>query len=170
MLPEEVRALWDQGQQGMQQTYPTSLLDLATEGVGSFLDEADLSKYALPAMLLGMAKAGKPRGKVQPEQLPLYRGVSSVSPASGNYYTPSREFAREFTQSGLDKEIAEMAMSKADIYKPKRVPFAGDEAGLSAAIEEARKAGLNALYVSEGAKQPHSVFIIDPSKMKKPLR
>jgi hypothetical protein len=102
--------------------------------------------------------------------LKLYRGVSSISPAAGNYYSPSREFAREFTHSGLDKEIAETVMPRGDIYKPKRLPFAGDEASMSKAIEEAAGKGFNALFVSEGTKQPHSVFVIDPSKISKPSR
>lgn len=60
MSPEEISALWAQGQQGMQPAYPVSLADLATEGIGSFLDEADVSKYLLPAALLGLVRYKKP--------------------------------------------------------------------------------------------------------------
>jgi hypothetical protein len=163
MSPAEINTLWSE--QGIQPTLaPVSLLDMAMEPVGQFLDEADAAKY-LPALtLLGMVKGPKNTS------LKLYRGVSSISPAAGNYYSPSREFAREFTHSGLDKEIAETVMPRGDIYKPKRLPFAGDEASMSKAIEEAAGKGFNALFVSEGTKQPHSVFVIDPSKISKPSR
>lgn len=61
MTPEEQQMLWSQGQQGMQpQVAPMSLLDLAMEGVGSFLDEADVAKYLLPASLLGMVRYKRP--------------------------------------------------------------------------------------------------------------
>lgn len=60
MSPEEVRALWAQGQQGMTPAMgPMSLADLVMEPVGAFLDEADLAKYALPLGLLGMVKGPK---------------------------------------------------------------------------------------------------------------
>ena len=53
MSPAEIQTLWSE--QGIQPTLaPVSLLDLAMEGAGSFLDEADVSQYAIPATLLGM--------------------------------------------------------------------------------------------------------------------
>lgn len=61
MTPEEWAALQAQGSQGMQpQVAPMSLADLAMEGVGAFLDEADVSKYLLPATLLGLVRYKKP--------------------------------------------------------------------------------------------------------------
>ena len=53
--------LWEQSQHGLEPTLaPTGWLDLAMEGVGSFLEEADLGKYLLPLSALAMVKTGKP--------------------------------------------------------------------------------------------------------------
>jgi hypothetical protein len=61
MTPEEVETLWSQGEQGLQPTLaPMSLLDLAMEPIGAFLEEADVGKYLLPLSLLGMVRYKKP--------------------------------------------------------------------------------------------------------------
>lgn len=91
----------------------------------------------------------------------LYRGVGGDS-GGGNYFTPDREFARNFTRSGRDSEIISMDMPRGAIYEPGTLPRATSEPELTAAINEARERGLNAVRVSEGGNDT-SVFVIDPT-------
>jgi hypothetical protein len=90
----------------------------------------------------------------------VYRGEYSGN-KNGSYYTNDKEFAREFTQSGQDKEIKTATIAKADIYEPQELPFAGDTEAIDAAIVEAKVEGKRAVRVSEGEGQPPSLFVFD---------
>lgn len=96
----------------------------------------------------------------------LYRGEYAGN-KGGNYYSTDREFARQFTQSGQDKEIAKRFLPKDKIYEAPTLPFAGNEQAMDAAMEEARKQGFKALRVNEGQGQPPSVFVLDKSALTK---
>lgn len=90
----------------------------------------------------------------------LYRGEYSGN-KGGGFYTPDKEFARQFTQSGQDKEIKQIKLSSADIFEPAKDVYAGDPDAVDVAVEQARKAGKRAVRLSEGAGQPKSVLLID---------
>lgn len=94
----------------------------------------------------------------------VFRGESDGN-KGGNYYTPDREFARNFTQSGRDAEIKKRYVRSADIYEASPLPFAGDVAAVDAAIEKAREGGFKAIRVDEGAGQPSSIFVFDDSAL-----
>jgi hypothetical protein len=96
----------------------------------------------------------------------VFRGVSSVSPRAGNYYTGDREWARQFTQSGRDEEILHKKIPRAAIYSPDKLPSAVREEDLDAAILEARKRGHKAVRVDEGDGEPPSVFVFDRSALR----
>lgn len=100
MTPEEISALWAQSKQGMQpQIAPMSLMDLTMEGVGAFLDEADIAKYLLPLSLLGMVKGGKtaPGSRTLRETIDnpagtvLYRGTEARNPSAILRVAPAGE-------------------------------------------------------------------------------
>lgn len=99
MTWQEINALQEQGRQGMQPAYPVSLADLATEGIGSFLEEADLSKYALPLAMLGMVKGPKGAKRMaqaageQPAAALAPRAVTSLPPLTENYRKPLSAYA-----------------------------------------------------------------------------
>lgn len=91
----------------------------------------------------------------------LYRGenVGNKMTRGGRFFSTDKEFARQFTQSGLDSQIRQMDFSDNLIHTPKVLPFAGDVSGMDAAIAEARKLGMKAVRVSEGQGQPDSIFV-----------
>ena len=93
----------------------------------------------------------------------IYRGVGGTSDTEGEYWTNDIEFARQFTQSGQDKEILSAAISKKDIFEPTEEVFAGDVAAIDELIKIAKDKGFKAIRVSEGADQPKSVYVIDKS-------
>jgi hypothetical protein len=108
--------------------------------------------------------AGKPTKKA--ETVELHRGLAQGQ--SGNYYSTDRDFAREFTQSGLDSEIRSIRVPKSDILDlGKDTPFAGNEDEIAAAIKKAMARKAAAFYVSEGANQPRSVYFLKPPKSRK---
>lgn len=102
----------------------------------------------------------------KPNREALYRGEYAGN-KGGNYYSPDHEFARQFTQSGQDKEIIKRFLDKDKIYEAPTLPFAGNETAMDAAIAEARKGGFKALRASEGQGQPPSVFVLDKSALTK---
>lgn len=121
------------------------------------IDEAKQAFSAEEKKLLAMLGDGVGTEKV-------YRGVGGDT-GGGNYYTPDREFARNFTRSGRDSEIKEAFVSTADIYTPPKLPLATREAEIDAAISEARAAGKKAIRVDEGAGEPNSIFVFDKTAL-----
>lgn len=90
----------------------------------------------------------------------LYRGESNLN-KGGRYYTPDKEFARQFTQTSADSEIKNLKLKQSDIYKPKQLPSATSEAEMLDAIKEAQDKGFKYMWVSEGKNQPDSVFNVE---------
>lgn len=95
----------------------------------------------------------------------VYRGLNIAAGVTlrGNYYSTSRDFAREFTRSGRDSEVVSRKIKTSDVFEPDELPFAGDEAAIDAAIEQAKSEGKKAVRVSEGVGQPPSLFVFDKS-------
>lgn len=89
----------------------------------------------------------------------LYRG-ESVHNKGGKYWTPDKEWARQFTQSGLDSEIRSVSLSESLIYVSDRLPMATSENEINEAIKKAKELGFKAILVDEGIKEPNSVLII----------
>jgi len=116
-----------------------------------------LGQQELSGNIGGMGK------RIQDNETPitLYRGVMTGNSGS-NYYSLDKEFARNFTQSGLDREIKTIKIEPRQIYRPSVLPEATNEGQLTQAIDEARAKGYKAVYVNEGEGQPASVFIISP--------
>lgn len=91
-----------------------------------------------------------------------YRG-EGASRGKGNYFTDNKEFANEF--AGI-KPLTKVKIPDSSIYRPKELPFAGNEQQLTQAIAEAKSKGFKAVAVSEGSpfgKPVESVFVIDKS-------
>lgn len=97
----------------------------------------------------------------------FYRGEGG-SQGGGNYYTKSQPFAAEF--AGI-KPISEKQILEIDIFRPRGddLPFAGNEAEVTKAITEAKKAGKKAVYLSEGTpfgEPVESVFVFDKTAIR----
>jgi hypothetical protein len=97
----------------------------------------------------------------------LFRGLSAYN-KNGKYWTGDREFARNFTQSGQDKEIASRYIKTSDIHQSDPLPFAGDEEAVDSAIKEALGLGKKAIRVDEGAGEPNSTFVFDNTALHTP--
>lgn len=93
--------------------------------------------------------------------LTIYRGEYSGN-RGGNFWTQDMEFARQFTQSGQDKEILVRYIHPGDIKDCSQV-YAGDPDAVDAAIAEARKEGYKAIWLNEGRGEPNSIWVFDKS-------
>jgi SLT domain-containing protein len=98
----------------------------------------------------------------------LYRGLASGG--QGHFYTPDKEWARQFTQSGQDKEIQERHVRSADIHEPDEPVEANNPKAVDKAIAEAKAAGKKAVRLSEGKDQPNSVHVFDRSALMRPAK
>jgi hypothetical protein len=98
--------------------------------------------------------------------LTVYRGVYHGN-KGGVFWTEDREFARQFTQSGRDHEILVRYMRASDVYTRSSSVYAGDDAGVDAAIAAARAAGCKAVMLSEGPGQPYSFLVFDRSALRR---
>lgn len=97
--------------------------------------------------------------------LTVYRGVS-VHNKDGNYFTTDPEWARNFTQSGQDKEILQVDIDPSNIYRQEPLPMATDEEQVNAAIAIARQKGFSAIWVDEGHNEPNSIFVFRKGKLR----
>ena len=95
----------------------------------------------------------------------LYRGINGYN-VGNNYYSPSKEFAIEFTRSGRESELRKIKIDTNKIYKHEPLPkgYGGDDPNFDLAIKTAQKQGYIAMWVDEGYDQPNSVFIINPNE------
>ncbi|MCK5547719.1 MAG: hypothetical protein KAI64_01805, partial [Thermoplasmata archaeon] len=100
-------------------------------------------------------------GAAQGEKTRLYRGTSTHNKGGGLYYSPSKDFAMQFTQSGQESEIREIELAEEEIYTAEELPFAGDVDAIDAARAEAEKQGKKAIRASEGENQPPSVMFLE---------
>lgn len=89
----------------------------------------------------------------------LYRG-ESVHNKNGKYWTTDKEWTRQFTQSGLDKEIRRISFPEEQVYASGTLPMATNPEEIDKAILEAKKGGFKAILVNEGAGQPNSVLMV----------
>ena len=94
--------------------------------------------------------------------LPLYRGRNNAQEGN-NYYSPDREWARQFTQSGRDSEIQRRYIAEDRILRLDPLPkaYGTDDDELDRAIAAARADGFAAVWVDEGTGEPESVFVFD---------
>lgn len=94
----------------------------------------------------------------------LYRGHGYSE--GENYYSPSKDFAMEFTLSGRESELTTVRVNTKRIYKHDPLPrgYGREDDNFDKAIEIAKGLGMNAIWVDEGFDQPNSVFKIDPKK------
>jgi len=94
----------------------------------------------------------------------LYRGHGYNE--GNNFYSPSKEFALEFTRTGRESELIKVRVNVNRIYKHEPLPrgYGEEDDNFDLAIEIAKNKGLNAIWVDEGLNQPNSVFKIDVSK------
>ena len=89
----------------------------------------------------------------------LYRGNNAYN-KGGRYYSLSKEWARQFTQSGRDSEIVMIHYNSDKIYVKNPLPQAVSEKEFDEAMEEAKEKGFKAFMLDEGINEPHSVYII----------
>lgn len=98
--------------------------------------------------------------------LTIYRGEYSGN-KGGGYFSTSKEFARQFTQSGLDREVIRKAIDSELIYdartEGKPLPSATNEQEFDEAYAKTQELGLIGFRISEGMNQPDSIYILDRS-------
>lgn len=94
-----------------------------------------------------------------PGAVNIYRGKNAYQKGS-QYYSPSKEWARQFTQSGLEKEVVETFIKKTDVYIKDPLPEATSETQHDLAIKEAIDKGYKAIMLSEGRGEPNSIYRI----------
>ena len=82
--------------------------------------------------------------------LTIYRGEYSGN-KGGKFWTTDFEFAKQFTQSGLDKEVMIRYIYPGDIYKKSENVYAGNMDIVEKFIEEAKANDYKALWLDEGA-------------------
>lgn len=101
---------------------------------------------------------------INEELITLYRGIGYNE--GDNYYSPSKEFAMEFTRSGRESELKTLKTDTEKIYTHNPLPkgYGMEDPNFDAAIKAAQEQGFNAMWVDEGYDQPDSVFIINPRK------
>lgn len=92
----------------------------------------------------------------------LYRGHGYNE--GNNFYSPSKEFALEFTRTGRESELTKIKVDSNRIYKNDPLPraYGMEDINFDNTIKQASKLGFNAFWVDEGIDQPNSVFVINP--------
>lgn len=93
------------------------------------------------------------------KSIALYRG-ESVYNKGGKYWTTDREWARQFTQSGQDKEVRKLSVPENWIYRADPLPEAVNEDQLGQTLAEAKRLGFKAIWVNEGLNEPNSVLML----------
>lgn len=96
--------------------------------------------------------------------LTVYRGEYSGN-KGGNFWTMDKQFAVQFTQTGREQEVLKRYIWAGEIYQKSRDVYAGNEAGVDAALEAARADGYKAIMLSEGPGEPFSIFVFDKSAL-----
>lgn len=95
----------------------------------------------------------------------VYRG-ESIYNRNGNFWTESKEFARQFTQTGQAKEVLVRYIASIDIYIATHV-YAGNEEGVDAAIAQAKNDECKAVMLNEGRGEPNSIFVFDKTCLRR---
>jgi len=98
-------------------------------------------------------------------RIPIYRGVSEYNKKYDSFYTTKKEWARNFTQSGLDREIKRAFIDTDVIYKANPLTRATSDKDFDRDIPAALESGYKALWVNEGQGEPPSIYIIDKTAL-----
>lgn len=94
------------------------------------------------------------------KRIRIYRG-ESVYNRGGSFYATDPEQARQYTQSGLDREITTAFIDTDRVYKANPLPFGGDEDQINRAIAHANEHGFSGFWVDEGPNEKPSIFVIN---------
>lgn len=120
------------------------------------------SKKKVATSLEQEAKKYKSDGfKTDGKTITLYRGIGGNSKLEGNYFTGDKNYANEFTQSGLPEQLKQVKVNIGDIYRPKVLPEAVNSKEMEITIKEAKQKGYKAILVDENGADTPSVFFID---------
>ena len=98
--------------------------------------------------------------------LKVYRGETANN-RNGSFWTEDMEFAQQFTQSGLAREVMMRYLRAKDVFVPPLPVYAGNEDGVDAAIAEAGVQGCRAVQLSEGRGEPDSIFVFDKAALRR---
>jgi hypothetical protein len=93
------------------------------------------------------------------DYMKIYRGRNAYQQGDGHYWSTDKEWARQFTQSGLDREISEKLIKTQDILKLNPLPKATHESEIDNAIKIGMQGGFKGIFVDEGLNQPNSVYL-----------
>lgn len=96
----------------------------------------------------------------------IYRGEGGTSRKGGSYWSPSAEWAKQFTQTGRLEEVKKAYIKSDDIYTAKELPYAGDPDAIDKAVAHAKNNGFKAVRLSEGTNEPQSVYVFDLTALK----
>lgn len=107
---------------------------------------------------------------IQRNVLTIYRGEYSGN-KNGKFWTTDFEFAKQFTQSGLDNEVLTRYIFPGDIYKKSENVYAGNMDAVDQCVKEAMADDYKALWLDEGAGQPKSIYVFDRTALmrRKPM-
>lgn len=100
---------------------------------------------------------------IEGRKLPIYRGVSTINRRGGtrgSYWTPDKDWARQFTQTGRDAEIKTMVIDIDRILRLDPLPHATSEEEFDGALDLAQQQGYAAVWFDEGPGEPDSVFVL----------
>jgi len=103
-----------------------------------------------------------------PKDIKVYRGVSEYNKKYDNFWTTDKEWARQFTQSGLDKEIKQRTINTSVIMKRENAPLpnACNDKDFDQAIKDAEFGKFDAFWINEGQGEPPSIYIIHKEVLK----
>ena len=93
------------------------------------------------------------------QTISLYRGESQYN-KGGKYWTTDKEWAMQFTLSGLSSHVKSMTFPSERIFKDIPLPSATNAEQLDATEVLAISQGFPAFWVDEGDGQPESVYMI----------
>jgi hypothetical protein len=104
----------------------------------------------------------------KPKTIKVYRGVSEGNKKYDNFWTTDKEWARQFTQSGLDKEIKQRTIDTSVIMKRENVPLprATSDKDFDQAIKDAKFGKFDAFWVNEGQGEPPSIYVMNLAVLK----
>jgi hypothetical protein len=102
-------------------------------------------------------------------RIQVFRGESSGN-RGGSYYTSDKEWARQFTQSGQDKEIKTRWIDPSVIFVPDPpVRAAASSPELEQKWEDAclyaKEHGYKAVQFDDGSGEPPSIYVLDKSRV-----
>lgn len=92
--------------------------------------------------------------------LVLYRGEYTGN-KNGRYFTSTMDWARQFTQSGLEKEVITKYIHPNDVFVDNPLPQAVNDEELLASTKKAKKLGKKAYLIDEGNGEPNSIYVLD---------